>query len=109
MPKSHLLRSIQRGCTLVTMNAVRESKIPFVILLPFLGVVFVLSLKSGAPTEPSMPGVVRPEAPKVEVKAIQTEATLPKPETNADAQATDQVADPAASPEAAEAPAESWE
>lgn len=81
------------------MSSGQESKIPFIILIPFVVVVFMLAMRSGAPSTPVMPGVVIAAAPVV-VAPVAEVKSVPSPETPAVA--------PAA-PATTEAPAEeSW-
>lgn len=80
------------------MSSAQESKIPFIILIPFVIVVFMVAMHSGSPQKPDMPGVVIPAAP-VFVPAAKVE---PVP-------AASPVAPQVSAPAEASAPAEeSW-
>jgi hypothetical protein len=76
------------------MTSSQDSKIPFIILIPFVAVVLLFAFRSGAPKDPVMPGVVRPLAPVVvapqviaEEPATDTEGESTEAETGAESSA----------------------
>jgi len=85
------------------MSSAQESKLPFIILIPFALIVLAIAWQSGAPSAPQMPGVSLPVAPVV-TAPVAAPAAAPAPAATEAAPAA-----PTEAPAAEAATQENWE
>ncbi|HVJ65068.1 MAG TPA: hypothetical protein VM901_07430 [Bdellovibrionota bacterium] len=84
------------------MSSAQESKLPFIILIPFVLLVLAIAWQAGAPSTPQMPGVSLPVAPVVSAPVVAAPAAAPAAGEAAPAAPTE-------APAAESAAQENWE